>query len=288
MTAFGLFLLAVSLSHAQEKIRTLEHGKYRKYDTRTEPIAIVSREVGDKPFIDDTKVVGSPDWLRHLTLEVKNISDKTINSFQIHLVIPKQGGMQYDWVMRMMFPFPRDKSGLNKNSQGVTEQDGGNILEPGATIKLRISENQLRVLDEIRKYGVMDVERVSVSFDKVDFGDGTRWDRGVEMKEDPTQPGRYLPVGSDRPGGYQTFSKWFRPFAFINAVGYPMGQFVTNLPAKCRFSFAAGSNTVSAALPTPTGCGWRTGTYSTFCATAAEGNCTAPLGTRKYDSVEIS
>ncbi|MBX3289847.1 MAG: hypothetical protein KF855_10950 [Acidobacteria bacterium] len=197
ITALGLFLIAVPLSYAQEKMRTLEHGMYRQYDLNTEPIAIVTRELGDTPFMDERRVVGSSDWLQHITLGVKNISKKTIEDFEINLIIPKQRNMPFDHVMIVKFPVTHqavlDDNGMPNGKYKVIR-----ALKPGETVKLKIDENQLRILDKIKSYGLHDVEQISLSFRQVTFDDGIRWSQGLEMKEDPDQPGRWLPILNEK------------------------------------------------------------------------------------------
>src|SRR5438067_1276080 len=89
--SISFLMLGTSLCPAQEKLRTVMHGgMYRNYDIKTEPIAIVSREVWDKPFTNESQIVSGPDWLRYLTLGVKNISGKTIKVFEIDVLLRKQ------------------------------------------------------------------------------------------------------------------------------------------------------------------------------------------------------
>jgi len=83
----GFFLLTASLSNAQEKIRTVEKGQHYP----NSPIEIVGLALGDKPFIDDARVLGDQDWLKHLTLSIKTVSNKNIKAFDISFLVNKQG-----------------------------------------------------------------------------------------------------------------------------------------------------------------------------------------------------
>ncbi|MEO7660096.1 MAG: hypothetical protein ABIV48_10820, partial [Pyrinomonadaceae bacterium] len=53
----SMLLLTVSFSSAQQKIRTLEESN-PKYNFPNQPIAIVSRELRDKPFTDSQVLAG--------------------------------------------------------------------------------------------------------------------------------------------------------------------------------------------------------------------------------------
>jgi len=279
----SIFLLTTSLSYAQQKIRTVEHGKYRKYDTNTEPIAIVSRELGDKPFMNDSDVVGGSDWLRVLTLSVKNISKKAIKECEINLIIAKQGNMSND--ASMSIRFPTREPVMNADGKPTGEYQPLKLLKPGEIIKVKVSENQLRMLDVLKKDGVSDVDQVSLVFISVKFDDGKRWFQGIDMREDPNNPGRWVPVRPDRPGPTlgQRFSKWLSSFTIINAVSQPLDQFVFIFPAKSRFSFAS-ANMPAAVLPmTPPGCGWLDQVFDNFCDQTHGVCATAPPGGCVYD-----
>ena len=192
-----LFLLAVSLCPAQEKIRTLEHGRYRQYDVATEPFAIVGRQLGDKPFINERQVAGNSDWLSKLILSVKNTSGKSIIAGEINLIIAKQNNMSADAAMILRFPI--QESVLDGEGKATGEYQYTQPLKPGEVVKVRVPEGQLHILDVIKKDGVVDIDSVSVVFIRAIFDDRTSWFQGIEMKEDPNVPGRWIPV-SRRPG----------------------------------------------------------------------------------------
>lgn len=61
----------VSIAVSQQKIRIVKDAVHK-----TSPLVVVSRELGNKPFIDEYRVLGDHDWLKHLTLGVKNVSKK--------------------------------------------------------------------------------------------------------------------------------------------------------------------------------------------------------------------
>ena len=190
-----LLLTAASFAPAQEKLRTVEHGKYRKYDIKTEPIAIVGRQLGNKPFINDNEVMGRPDWLRDLTLDVRNISNKTIKDFEINVVIEKQDNMPF--AAGMSLRFPTQEPILSLNGKPAGEYNAPKLLKPGEIVKVKVSDNMLRILDDLKKDGVVDILRVYLAFTRVRFDDGTGWFQGMEMREDPKYPGSMIQFALD-------------------------------------------------------------------------------------------
>lgn len=251
------FILTTSISNAQDKIRTVEHGKFRTYDIKSEPIAIVSRELGDRPFMNDRQVKGGPDWLRDLTLGVKNISNKTIKSFEIDIIIEKQANMSTNSGLLLRFPLPPNPV-LNTDGNPTGNYELLKVLKPGEVVKIKAADSQLRMLDAIKKDGVGDIDRVSLSIQLVVFDDGTRWYQGIETREDPNSPGTYIVVGpeSPEPTLSQLFSRWLSSFAFINEVSQPLDQFAFILPAKSRFFFANDNTKLTPPSPPIDGCGW--------------------------------
>ena len=83
----SLVLLAATFSSAQEKIRTVEKGQ--KYPNS--PIEVVGWDLGATPVTDETKASAGEDWLKKLTLTVRNISNKSIKSFDIDLLVKDRG-----------------------------------------------------------------------------------------------------------------------------------------------------------------------------------------------------
>ncbi len=182
----SLVLLTASLCLAQQKTRILDEST-PKNNFANPPIAIVSREVGNTPIIDSNILAGS-DWLRDLTLTVKNISTKPIVRFQILLTIPKQGKMPYDAGMMVSFPQPERILDEGGKPTGDYKPLTVRVLQPGAVTKVQAWLHQLQILEDIKKQDVPDVDSVLVSIRQVVFDDGAGWLVGKETREDPDNP----------------------------------------------------------------------------------------------------
>jgi len=192
--ATSIVLLTAPLLSAQEKTRTLEFGAYRKYDISTEPIAIIKKELGNRPFNEspgESKVIGGADWLYGLTLTLKNISSKSIQASEIHLIVPQQANMS--GVRRMFLRFPTE-SILDPDAK--TSHQMLKLWRPGHVISMKIPNSQLQLLDRLRGNGVYDIDTVSIALQRVDFDDHTGWYQGLKMHENPNLPGNWIP---DRP-----------------------------------------------------------------------------------------
>ena len=165
----SVFLLAASLSSAQEKSRTVEKG----HQYRDPPIEVISKELGNKHFLDDTRVLGTKDWLRDLVLVVKNISDNNIVSFQIDLLVRQNGKIQ----MGIPVHFRANNTVASEiNARTLDGELKTGVIAPGEAVKIKVSDRVMNVFgEELLKRGIEDLEQVTLDFRLVYFDDHTRW-----------------------------------------------------------------------------------------------------------------
>ena len=225
-------LLLVSFGTGQEKMRTIEHSKYK---SKNEPITI-GYEIGDKQFLRGVQV-GSPDWLKELTLNIKNTSKKTITYFQIELVVEKQGEMPVNW--SFVVRFPESSQPVLDAAGKLTGESRLPTLSPGETVRMMISENQLRGLDELKKQGVNDIETVSIDIRYVYYDDDTGWSLGHEVKRDPNNTNRWIPAdgGLPKPAMIHRFATRLGSF-LGNTAGQTLAPFYRDTFAKTSIFFA--------------------------------------------------
>ena len=193
--AGGVLFCLVPAVVAQEKVRNLDEMS-EKFPNA--PIEIVTREVGAKTF-DGSRVIAGTDWLRRLSLTVRNISQKNIVKFVIHIKIPKHGEMQHDAGMALDFPSENPVLDPAGRPTGHFNPPTLRVLQPGATTKVKVWEHQLEILERLKERGVPDVDTVILSIREVVFDDGTGWLVGKESRDDPSRPGSQLFVRPDRP-----------------------------------------------------------------------------------------
>jgi len=176
-----LVLLLVPLCIAQEKIRTLEN----EYPYPNQPIEIVSRQLGDKPFIDEKRVLGGRDWLGKLTLGIKNVTNKNILSFDINILVRKDGTP----AMGIPINFRTYTKETENNARTVDGEKKIGVLRPGETAKVRVSDHAMSIFErELTKIGLEDFDRVTVDIRFVYFDDGSRWVMGKELPADAAKP----------------------------------------------------------------------------------------------------
>jgi hypothetical protein len=127
----------------------------------------------------------------------------------------------------------------------------------------------------------MEIYGVSLAFISATFDDGTKWFQGIEMREDPSVPGRWTP---DRPNGVmpglsQRFSKWLPgSFALVDPITQSVNRCFQTLPAMSRFSSAKESVMTTKATMSPEGCGWLDQEFDSICTSCS----TPPTGGCRY------
>ncbi len=172
----ALVCIAALAVFPQEKMRTIKEPPLRD----DSPIAVVNRELGDRKFDDRNQALGDRDWLKHLTLDVKNVSDKNIVYFHIDLPIPKQGEMPGTFGAAIFFG--------NRMAPAVAGPDDP-ILRPDEIVTVSINPNEIAFwYRELEKYEVNDFDHVTLDIRTIHFDDGTGWQLGIPLQQDPNYP----------------------------------------------------------------------------------------------------
>ena len=187
--ALALFvscLIAVTVSAQGMKLRTIENGlEYEKC-----PIELISRGVGPLKFNAQNQGLASSDWLKDIRLEVKNISEKTIASFSIEVIIPKYANMQVPFAISLDYP---DAAIVNTKT---------GVLKPGEIVTVGVTNAQGTFWTrELAKYGVTQLPQVNLEILQVIYDDDTGWQKGLDVVRDPSTPLKiYKPVAKKRSG----------------------------------------------------------------------------------------
>lgn len=176
---FVVILLTVIHSSGQEKIRIVE-GWGTPYPNQ--PIEIVGRELGERSFTKKNSVFGSPDWLKHLTLSVKNVSTKNILSFDIDILVKKDGKV----LLGIPYIFAPYSDPADTNSMTEYGEKKIGVLRPEEVEKVKVRDQAMRAWREtLMRYQVDDVDRVALDLRAVHFDDQSRWMYGQESRPDP-------------------------------------------------------------------------------------------------------
>lgn len=147
----------------------------------------VIKEIGAGKKFNDTD-----DWLRGLTVNVENISGKSINFVSVLIVYARDkadetsnGAPFGDFISYGVSPF--------KPSSAPAQMQ---VIPAGGSVELTLSESaydENNIALKNLKYK-KSVRRIELTVDEVGFEDGTAWSKGQYWRPDPSNPGRWLPL----------------------------------------------------------------------------------------------
>jgi hypothetical protein len=151
-----------------------------------EPIEIVAVEVKGKAAEFGKPLDNDVDWLRGLTLRVKNISGKPISYISIHLRVnpPESGSLpKVTKFSAGSLPFPRN---------GVLEP-AKTLVAPGDFVDVRFDDVAFNTYKND-----LQVSKTIVRLGEIFFTDDTAWMRGMLHTRDPKNPFRWNVIQSSQ------------------------------------------------------------------------------------------
>lgn len=178
---------------AQEEDKVVE-----KRDDFNPPVKIklVKSRIGT---IETDKKIDTADneWLRRLTIRVRNLSDKTVTHVLVRLqfIRPKDQAQERD----LIIPLEYGPSPLRSSQQDVPAEP----ILPGKTADITLSDSEydslLPLLYELN-YPVT-IKRVRVFIGAIGFSDSTIWQGGRIFKRDANDPQKWIPLDKSQSKG---------------------------------------------------------------------------------------
>jgi hypothetical protein len=249
LSLFIGFLLChfASVADAQGKMRAVQEVPHKN-----SPIIVVSRALGGKTFDSKRSILGDKGWLKQLTFDVKNVSNKNVIYFNIDLVVPKHGKMPGLIALSIFFG--------NRTGPAILVPGDSNhndkLVRPGNVVRVKLSDDEVsRWEKEFKKYEVEDVTFITMDIRTVHFDDGTGWQLGNELRQDLDNPKRWLyvpPLAQPKP--ITPFLSSLRMADFVPKLLMSFfNQYAAfSVPASCR-NFSVPANLMP--LPPPE-CGY--------------------------------
>ena len=159
---------------AQVKLRRIEQpAKFVYPNTPIEVgVAINGKDLPSK------EVQAGPDWLRNLSLDVKNTSGKDINLLLINVFLkePKYGAIEAG----------PETAGIVIAVELAFSEPRITVLPAGDRSTFMLPAKMVDYwTDYARKQGIEDIEKVLLEIRQVGFTDGTGWLLGRQTRKDP-------------------------------------------------------------------------------------------------------
>jgi hypothetical protein len=182
-----IFFSSVIYIHGQEKQRVITD----LYLPKDAPVQIVGRELEGRKLVQkfDNRIsdIGNSDWIKNLTLVVKNVSEKNIAFVKITLMVPQQKQMPGPLMFYFMFG----------SWDGTTDHG---LLSPGETAKINVRESEyLSFEKQFKDWGVDSFDFAFLELRTIYFDNGTGWSLGREIIQDPLDPKKWTHVDQPKP-----------------------------------------------------------------------------------------
>lgn len=189
--------LSVALMNASGRTAQEENERtVKKQSFGNEPVKIkavrTKKNSVVKDIVIDTKFADADDWLKGLTVNVENKSDKNINYVSVLIVYSRDENDEASSEAPLGDSVTYGVSPFRKSSAPTQIQ----AIPPGGSVDLALTE---RAYDENvlalknLKYK-KSVKRIELSVEEVGFEDGTAWSKGQYWKPDPDKPSQWIPL----------------------------------------------------------------------------------------------
>jgi len=157
-------------------------------ESPADPLKVISITADGKPVKFNEKFAAKEDWLRGLTLELKNISEKEITYIHCDLDFPETAStgqmMAYQLTMGLW-------PGIDNKSRAPFS------LTPGSEVDIAFDDK--RYADVARfintRQPITSINRVTLRISFIIFADGTGYGGGGTLfRQDSNNPRRFTPV----------------------------------------------------------------------------------------------
>lgn len=154
-----------------------------------QPVEIVGLRIGGKmaELSEGVKVDAETEWLKGLSWEIKNRSNKNILSIDLFVMFPDTQANGPIFVCPMHY---------GNDPKVATESAALEpLLKPGDTARFAISDGMYTGIKKHieSRMSLAEVNHVRVRPELIVFDDDTAWSMGEEMHRDPDKPSRWVP-----------------------------------------------------------------------------------------------
>ncbi|HYY56970.1 MAG TPA: hypothetical protein VE842_06520 [Pyrinomonadaceae bacterium] len=188
-----------------------------------EPVEILDVQVKNLQGIKQSikfgsKFVGNEDWLRGLTLKLKNNSGKSIVYMEVYVYIPVPGSPTLDYAVRMHINYGR----MPLSPEDLTNDSAPKRVLNDKEFILTLSDQDYQAYKGLvkEKHGSDSFDNAKVRIGMIVFDDGTAWDNGHLLNRDPDDPRNWKVADRPNPNAALRTPDFLRK-AVYKTVAYP-------------------------------------------------------------------
>jgi hypothetical protein len=180
-----------------------------------EPMKVISIKVKGKTIESHKRFVEEDDWLKSLTIKLKNVSNKPIIFFEISLRFPATeedpDGPQPSYVRDL-------KYGREPLMDAPALPDQVKPVMPNETVDITLTEEDREAIElSLIQLGFSaDIKYVKMLLRTVIIDDDTMWRAGKILRRDPNEPGTWKVVRPSQ--GSSSNNDSTRDFTYLNRL----------------------------------------------------------------------
>src|SRR5205085_11043113 len=136
--------------------------------------------------------MGDDDWLKGLTLKLKNKSGKSIVYLEVNIYIPETNASELP--IRASISYGQIPPAQQEGAPSTASE----AILHGNHVVVSLSERDYQVYKNLlkEKRGQDTFDKVELRIGMIIFDDGTAWDKGRALRRDPNNPRRWVVVGA--------------------------------------------------------------------------------------------
>jgi hypothetical protein len=127
------------------------------------------------------------DWLSHLSLKLKNVSDKTVVFVALDFDFPETKATGNV----MAFPLQWGRNPRARVPFGESKR-----MRPQESSDLALSQDEYQRLERflVQRHSIGSIHRANIRITTIYFEDGSIWSNGSWVHPDPNNPNRLIPI----------------------------------------------------------------------------------------------
>ncbi len=176
---------------------------FTEYSWPSEPIHVSDFKEGNDPVTPGVPIKGDEDWLKNISLVIKNESPKDITRVEVRLLLvdtgngtsqrPFLGGTEIEFGLLS----EHDLYWHTTSGDRARPQNPGPplLLPPGQerTVSFASQYDEIKEHVAAAHYPISTIQKVLLTYD-IYFADGTAWLAGEYCRPDPAVHSHYLPI----------------------------------------------------------------------------------------------
>lgn len=218
LTILCIFALGANkqspISGSTQAVEQAQERTIKQKSWGNEPVKVSKLKIKQKPVGFNQRFLSEDDWLKGMTVSLRNITDKTILFIALRVAVPitKTSVPEYEAAYNLYY-------GTDGRSPGAPAMPSKPIL-PGETVDIVLSEEDFNSINKLvnAENTSERIMQANVLIETVLFSDDTEWHVGNMFRKDPKDSTKWMLINKlDGRGVDRNFQLGFN----LNKAIYP-------------------------------------------------------------------